>query len=174
MLPVQKLISLPWFKNAKGIASLVADAMEGGAHTLSDVAAALQASHLLVWQHEVEHGEALQLPACSPYICMQSFGAEISQCACQFIVVACTVRTSEMQMYLCKLSHSAQLVCSSAGIDQNSPPSTDPSVCRQSSHDWCVHREGCFCHQHVATVPFQSTSTACEAQAGHLPRPLRP
>ena len=65
MLPVQELESLPWFRNAKGIASLVADAMEGGAHTLSDVAAALQASHLLVWQHEIEHGEALHPPASS-------------------------------------------------------------------------------------------------------------
>lgn len=65
MLPVQELESSPWFRNAKGIASLVADAMEGGAHTLSDVAAALQASHLLVWQHEVEHGEAFHPPASS-------------------------------------------------------------------------------------------------------------
>ena len=67
MLPVQELEALPWFRNAKGIASLVADAMEGGAHTLSDVAAALQASYILVWQHEVEHGRALHPPACSTY-----------------------------------------------------------------------------------------------------------
>ena len=56
---MQELDKLAWFGSTKGVASLVADAMkEDGAHTLSDVAVALQAAHLLVWQHEVEHGEA--------------------------------------------------------------------------------------------------------------------
>ena len=30
---------------------------EDGGHSLSDVAVALQAAHLLMWQHEVEHGD---------------------------------------------------------------------------------------------------------------------
>ncbi len=56
---MQELDKLAWFGSTKGVASLVADAMkEDGAHSLSDVAVALQAAHLLVWQHEVEHGEA--------------------------------------------------------------------------------------------------------------------
>ena len=56
---MQELDKLAWFGSSKGVASLVADAMkEDGAHSLSDVAVALQAAHLLVWQHEVEHGEA--------------------------------------------------------------------------------------------------------------------
>ena len=56
---MQELTKLAWFGSAKGVAGLVADAMKAdGAHSLSDVAVALQAAHLLVWQHEVEQGEA--------------------------------------------------------------------------------------------------------------------
>ena len=55
---MQELDSLAWLGSVKGISSLIADAMEEDPpYTLSDVAAALQAAHHLVWQHEIEHGE---------------------------------------------------------------------------------------------------------------------
>ena len=60
---MQELDSLAWFGSLKGVASLLADAMkEDGAYTLVEVGTALQAAHLLVWQHEVEHGGAFLLP----------------------------------------------------------------------------------------------------------------
>ena len=69
---MQELDKLPWFGSMKGVASLVADAMkEDGTHSLSDVAVALQAAHLLVWQHEVEHGEICSLELIKVYLICQ-------------------------------------------------------------------------------------------------------
>ena len=78
---LQTLDKLAWFGSMKGVASLVADAMkEDGAHALSDVSVALQAAHLLVWQHETEHGEAC-LSTLSMVVCalMHAFASVSSQ-----------------------------------------------------------------------------------------------
>jgi len=76
-IQMQELDKLAWFRSMKGVASLVADAMkEDSAHALSDVSVALQAAHLLVWQHETEHGEA----------CLYTLHDGMSSDACRWLL----------------------------------------------------------------------------------------
>ena len=51
--------SLPWFSSSKGVSGLAEGAMAPGSpYTHAEVHSALQAAHLLEWEHERTHGTA--------------------------------------------------------------------------------------------------------------------
>ena len=69
----QALGSLPWFAGGAAAASLADGAVKGGsAYTPAELHTALQAAHMLAWEHERAHGAPIWDVLLKGRLCMES------------------------------------------------------------------------------------------------------